>query len=349
MDQIGRRDNKAERREYFFCAPQTILDVLKDDRDAAVMNLLFNAAIFIATGIFFLLYTKSHVVGLLYFIILFTQLFERFVLALHFSSHKPLSHTKAVNRIPEFWIAPFFGIPSGMYSLHHIAIHHVHGNESPYDISSTEPYQRDKISNLVAYCIRFVAFSAVEIPWNFCRQGKNKDAVICAATIFFNVMVVRLVIFWFPLVAFWTLVMPFLTAPLFLACGNFCQHIFINKEQASSPFGITYCLVDSPNNQKTFNDGYHVEHHIMSTRHWSDLPKKFMERINEYEEHDALVFCGDVSFLSIGYLVFTENYDRLYEILVQFESNPRSRQEVEKMLRERLMPVQRWGDGKLIK
>tara|TARA_B100001758_G_C18109372_1_gene452745 strand:- start:22 stop:246 length:225 start_codon:yes stop_codon:yes gene_type:complete len=74
-----------------------------------------------------------------------------------------------------------------------------------------------------------------------------------------------------------------------------------------------------------------------------------MERINEYEEHDALVFCGDASFFTIGYLVFTENYDRLYEILVQFESNPRSRQEVEKMLRERLKPVQRWSDGKLIK
>ena len=70
-------------------------------------------------------------------------------------------------------LAPLFGVPSGMYRLHHTVMHHVvrpgadmlpvcllcagllalihtlhlaqEGNHPPKDISSTEAYQRDSI------------------------------------------------------------------------------------------------------------------------------------------------------------------------------------------------------------
>lgn len=40
-------------------------------------------------------------------------------------------------------LAPLFGLPSGLYNLHHVLMHHVEGNDAAWDLSSTEPYQRD--------------------------------------------------------------------------------------------------------------------------------------------------------------------------------------------------------------
>lgn len=40
-------------------------------------------------------------------------------------------------------MAPLFGLPSGLYNLHHAVMHHAEGNASAWDLSSTEPYQRD--------------------------------------------------------------------------------------------------------------------------------------------------------------------------------------------------------------
>ena len=42
-------------------------------------------------------------------------------------------------------LAPLFGLPSGLYNLHHVLMHHVEGNEATWDLSSTEPYQRDNV------------------------------------------------------------------------------------------------------------------------------------------------------------------------------------------------------------
>ena len=68
--------------------------------------------------------------------------------------------------------------------------------------------------------------------------------------------------------------------------------------------------------QRTFNDGYHVEHHLHSRRHWTEarvyrllschtqnsrgatlmfvvraqLPGNFMANVDKYAEEDAVVF-----------------------------------------------------------
>ena len=60
------------------------------------------------------------------------------------------------------------------------------------------------------------------------------------------------------------------------------QHIFINPEGSGSPYAITYNCVACADNAITFNDGYHIQHHLNSKTHWSDLPKCFLESLEEH-------------------------------------------------------------------
>ena len=40
---------------------------------------------------------------------------------------------------------------------------------------------------------------------------------------------------------------------------------------------MTYSCVAHADNQRSFNDGYHVQHHLNSRLHWSELPARFLE------------------------------------------------------------------------
>lgn len=50
-----------------------------------------------------------------------------------------------LNSMAAHFLAPLYGVPSGLYSLHHMVMHHAEGNRAAYDLSSTEPYQRDNL------------------------------------------------------------------------------------------------------------------------------------------------------------------------------------------------------------
>jgi len=74
---------------------------------------------------------------------------ERFILGLHYSSHKPLFSKRTtlgqtLNAYPVYILCPLFGISPGMYTAHHCKMHHT-ANNSGEDISATEQYQRDRV------------------------------------------------------------------------------------------------------------------------------------------------------------------------------------------------------------
>jgi hypothetical protein len=96
-------------------------------------------------------------------------------------------------------------------------------------------------------------------------------------------------------------------------------------------------VINTPANQRTFNDGYHAEHHIYGARHWSELPAAFMNRLEKYKEEDAVVFQG-TDFMSVGIMVFLERYDKLATLLYPV-SVVRNSTETEAFLRARLRPI----------
>ena len=58
--------------------------------------------------------------------------------------------------------------------------------------------------------------------------------------------------------------------------------MFINPACPRSAYGMAYNCVASPDNSCTFNDGYHILHHLNSMTHWSDLPQRFIHYLDQH-------------------------------------------------------------------
>eukprot|EP00894_Picocystis_sp_ML_P003519 jgi/Pico_ML_1/54036/g455.t2 len=92
--------------------------------------------------------------------------------------------------------------------------------------------------------------------------------------------------------------------------GNWSQHVFIDPKAPQNCYRMTYNCINCADNQKTFNDGYHIIHHLNSKLHWTQLPIQFMETIEKHIEEGALVFEG-IGFFDVGLAIFTGRLDWL--------------------------------------
>ena len=72
-------------------------------------------------------------------------------------------------RPPSFKLNPpctalYCSVPPGMYSLHHVVMHHIGGNRAAAgDASSTERYQRDSLPAFLHYWLRFALAGWLEV------------------------------------------------------------------------------------------------------------------------------------------------------------------------------------------
>jgi fatty acid desaturase len=259
---------------------------------------------------------------------------------MHFYSHRAVFKNAWLNSCVLTVLSPFFGVPCGLYYLHHVVMHHVEDNHAGRDLSSTEPYQRDSLLHFGLYWLRFVALVWFELPAYALRTRRYGLAFFSAWCTCAGAALVGTLLqadaYWHG--AVWLFVMPTLLNSLLLMLGNWSQHIFIDPDAPRSDYHLTYNVINSACNQRTFNDGYHTEHHLNSRKHWSELPSSFMSNLQRYAEEDAIVF-KDTDFISIGCLVFRQRYDLLARHYVQLRHPPRSVQEIEAKLRACLRPV----------
>ena len=80
--------------------------------------------------------------------------------------------------------------------------------------------------------------------------------------------------------------------PVLIGClRHRCQHMFINPANPRSAFGMAYNCVASPDNSCTFNDGYHILHHLNSMTHWSDLPQRFIHYLDQHVAQEGASSC----------------------------------------------------------
>merc|ERR1712032_284447 len=61
---------------------------------------------------------------------------------------------------------------------------------------------------------------------------------------------------------FWVIGLHNLLAMSLMALGNWSQHIFVDPQDSRNNYRLTYNCIDNPANRTTFNDGYHVIHHL---------------------------------------------------------------------------------------
>jgi hypothetical protein len=129
----------------------------------------------------------------------------------------------------------------------------------------------------------------------------------------------------------------------FLMFGNFSQHMFVDPDDPTSNYNLSYIIVNCPHSKLNYNDGYHLLHHINSKMHWSELPLHFLNHIEKFAQNDAMIFT-DIDTKQILKLVFREHYryDELYRYYVQIRPDPqhhRSLKEFEAIMRHRLKPI----------
>merc|ERR1712166_1607160 len=181
------RDINAQRNEYLFEPPalsRWLDTAIQDPRDKPIACLFFNISVMTLPAAAVVFYLQSWKVGLVYLVLNLLTFQERFILGLHYSSHRRLFKQRwaVLNQWAPMVLCPFFGLPSGAYNLHHCVMHHIENNVFPYDASSTEPYQRDSPVHFLHYWLRFLLAIWVELPYYAYTRGRKDMCVQCLCT-----------------------------------------------------------------------------------------------------------------------------------------------------------------------
>ncbi|BDA41658.1 hypothetical protein COCOBI_02-4390 [Coccomyxa sp. Obi] len=226
------------------------------------------------------------------------------------------------------------------------------GNLGPNDLSSTEPYQRDNVFHFLVYapCLLYItrywfrhavgAWVELLVYALWRRRFVLLGECLCTETAY--ILAVYMLWQWRPVATLWTMVLPYFLSSLALMFGNWSQHIFINPDNPSSAYGMAYNCVACPDNAITFNDGYHIQHHLNSKSHWSELPMRFLDTFDEHARQQALVF-QKIGVFEVGLAVFLGRFDFLVQHMLicgqPFASM--DREVLVRVLKSRLKPIQR--------
>jgi len=348
-----RSDLNSMRNEYLFRTPilsDMLLPLLKDKRDEPMLHLMLNIAEFVIPSVT-LIYAVNfaampswvrHLIGLTHMVMMLVLFLERFMLMMHFSSHRTIFSNHILNELLVVLYAPFFGVPMAVYKLHHVIMHHIENNHE-LDASSTEKFQRDSWAHFFRYWLRFVWGVWIELPL-YCIQTKRWEwaAKLVGGLASYFAMIVLLAKYVNFTATFYTFMLPYVVGMSALSFGNWCQHIFVNPEDSLNNFGLTYNCIDNGANKRSFNDGYHAIHHLNARLHWSELPTYFVENQEKHIAGGALTFRG-VDFFEVGVFTMTKQLNKLAKYYVHLgpEDTRPSLKEVEDKLRSWLVPVER--------
>ena len=348
---LAKIDINAQRNEYVFPAPKFLGDLLGvDERDNPLWYNIFNCIVLILINLSllpFLMTSPWYYIAALSIIRIAMVGVPKFILALHYSAHRPIIKPKWLNNlIIEFMITPFFGLPPGVYRFHHIVMHHREDNIYPYDLSSTMPYNRGNFPFcFLHYWLRFEIAIWCELPyylltkryWLMLVQSLVATTVWFAGNwyIWYNVR---------PAVCLWLFLLPQFVLSMALMWGNFSQHIFVDPDHYKDDHRLTVNLLATPYNQLTFNDGYHIIHHKYPTLHWSEMPLRFVtdRELDLHSENDA-VCVKDIDWFMLGAHVWFGFWERLVKkhfVPCNQKQADMSTAEVIDMLKHRLVLIE---------
>jgi hypothetical protein len=306
------------------------LDVINDERDlpfiwlSAQMTLLlipFAFVLFIP-GVF------SWWLAPIYWAVLFGLFFDRYILMLHNTSHRRLFKRKyrALNHYIPWVLGPFCGETPESYFVHHITMHHSEGN-MPSDLSSTMRFQRDSIGDFARYFFRFFfliipdmfRYQAAKKRWPLIRRmltGELSFYAMCVGLSFWNWQA-----------TFVVFITPFLLCRFLMMCGNWGQHAFVDADDPSNDYKSAITCINSRYNRRAFNDGYHIGHHVVANRHWTEMPEDFEKDRPNYIKNDAIVF-EKIDFFMVWAFLMLKRYDLLARHYVHLGGKKRTDEEL---------------------
>ena len=327
-------------------------NVLNDPRDLRLFLTFVQVTLWLAfsSAVQLLLLPKDTWAGMLWLVphvvVTWVVFGQRFILAMHYAAHRPLIKPKlglvasVLNAFPQLILSNFYGMPAGTYYVHHCIMHHQANNFFPYDISSTMPYQRDSPFHFVAYVLNFVLHTFLYLPFYALKKRRFDIAFGCAACVGVYFAAFPLIYGAHPNFFLTSFGVSFILGPFALMLGNYSQHIFVDPANPQSNYTLACNHINAPFNMLTFNDGYHITHHVSSITHWSEMPLHFIRHIDQYEKGGAILFRG-IPFDDVTFSVFAgeKGLRRLASKIVQLRPDPLSEDELVAMMRQRLQPI----------
>ena len=264
---------------------------------------------------------------------------DRFILMLHNTSHRTLYKPRYrwLNAWIPYVLGPLFGETPGSYFAHHIGMHHPENNLAE-DLSSTMEYRRDSAADFLRYFGRFMWRGLVDLARYLGRKKRTKllQRLLVGELSFYVFVGALMFVEWrAALVVF---VVPVLVVRFLMMAGNWGQHAFVCAEQPESPYRNSITVVRCSYNERCFNDGYHIGHHVKATRHFSEMPADFEANVAEYAKNGAIVF-ERIDFFGVWALLMLRQYGRLARHYVALEGARPSESEIVELLSARTRPI----------
>jgi fatty acid desaturase len=309
---------------------------IRDRRDAPFLGLMARLTVTVVpTGVVLFLpgpfrwwIAAAHFALVVYFM-------GPFILMLHNTSHRTLFKRPWgwMNKYIPWVLGPFFGESPETYFAHHVGMHHAENNLED-DLSTTLPYRRDSLPHFLAYFFLFFFGALVQLLTYFAKKRRYSLLLRCALgeTLFYVAVGGLFFVNWrATLIVF---VIPFLITRFAMMAGNWGQHAFVDEAAPANNYRNSITCINSSYNRRCFNDGYHIGHHLKSTRHWTEMPGEFERNIRTYEAEGAIVFAG-IDFFVVWFFLMLKRYDWLAARMVPLGDAQPSVEESIAVLRSR--------------
>jgi hypothetical protein len=272
----------------------------------------------------------------LYWALLFGVFFDRYILMLHNTSHRPL-FKRQYNGLKFYipWVlGPLCGETPETYYIHHITMHHAEGN-LPRDLSSTMKYQRDSALDFFRYWSDFFFLAMFRLGGY--QLGKKRARLVLwllVGELSFYALVAAGFAF-APAPTLTVFIVPFLLCRFLMMAGNWGQHAFIDGSDPGNSLKSSITCINVRYNRRAFNDGYHISHHLQANRHWTEHPAELLQNRAKYVEAEAIVFEG-IDFFQVWFLLMTKNWKSLASHFVDLGETPRSEPQIIALLQSRV-------------
>lgn len=333
---------KAERNplERFF------LKLIRDERDLPFIGLSLQMTFVLLPAGIALLVADSlgwvqpmYWLGLApaYWALLFGVFIDRYMLMLHNTSHRPLFKRGygVLNKWVPWVLGVFCGQTPDTYYIHHITMHHAEGN-LPKDLSSTMKYQRDSFVDWLRYFFRFFFLVVIDMA-RYQVQRKRYPLLrrMLAGEVGFYTLCIVLATFVSGPATLVVFVVPLVAIRVLMMAGNWGQHAFVDPDEPGNDYKSAITCINGRYNRRAFNDGYHISHHLVANRHWTDHPDELTNNLDKYVENDAIVF-HTIDFFMVWVFLMLKRYDILAKHFVELRDEPRSQEEIIALFKRRL-------------
>lgn len=245
-----------------------------------------------------------------------------YTLMLHNTSHRPFFKRdyNSWNKYIPWVLGPLMGQSPDLYFIHHMGMHHAEGN-MPEDKSSTMPFQRDSFFGFMHYYLRFLFIGVIELAQYF--LGKKRNAIARKAALVeysYYVFLAIMCVFVSVKATLIVFILPLIIIRLAMMSGNWGQHAFVDPDEPNNDYKSSITCINSGYNQKCFNDGYHIGHHLVPNMHWTDMPVDFQKNIDKYAKNQSLIFEG-LDFQLVFVLLMFKRYKTLTKYLVNINGD----------------------------